>query len=358
MRTLLVGDLHLKAQIILPMVEKKIRKFNCQRVILMGDYTDAYDQNRNLTLYIDEVDYLVKWKLKMQSLNVEVITLLGNHDSPYITHSPKIYSVVDTDTFTKVGDKLFELGVQIAFKLDDYLVSHAGFTEDYQLEDWHLSILSKKDIEKVNWLENRVGDSRGGTSRLGSPLWADFEHELCCFPNKKYLNQIVAHTPQKRISFVRNTQYKLIAIDTFTVKAIKEQPYFELMGNGEILMYQSNEMEIIPLDWMNKEIIKMIESKFYRNKRIVVMQGITFDFEKWSITINDNEIFLTNKEFDIFVFLFENQGTLVSAEEINIQILSKYEASVSIKEVMFRLMSKIDLVRMDTEDRYIFQLEN
>lgn len=43
-KTLLVGDLHLKAQVILPMVEEKMAGHHCLQVILMGDYMDAYGQ--------------------------------------------------------------------------------------------------------------------------------------------------------------------------------------------------------------------------------------------------------------------------------------------------------------------------
>lgn len=51
MKTVLVGDIHLKARIILPIVEKIINHYNCQRVIFLGDYTDLNDQNNNVKLY-------------------------------------------------------------------------------------------------------------------------------------------------------------------------------------------------------------------------------------------------------------------------------------------------------------------
>lgn len=35
MRTILVGDLHLTVQIILPMVEEKLTEFNCEQLILL-----------------------------------------------------------------------------------------------------------------------------------------------------------------------------------------------------------------------------------------------------------------------------------------------------------------------------------
>jgi len=51
MKTLLVGDLHLKAQLILPnIVEEAIEKLGCKRVIRMGDYMDEYKQQNNTKL--------------------------------------------------------------------------------------------------------------------------------------------------------------------------------------------------------------------------------------------------------------------------------------------------------------------
>lgn len=38
MKTILVGDLHLTAQIVLPMVEQKVKELGIKRVILLGDY--------------------------------------------------------------------------------------------------------------------------------------------------------------------------------------------------------------------------------------------------------------------------------------------------------------------------------
>ena len=58
MRTLLVGDLHLTAQIILPMVEQKVKELGIKQVILLGDYTDAYEQEKNVNLYMNELPEL------------------------------------------------------------------------------------------------------------------------------------------------------------------------------------------------------------------------------------------------------------------------------------------------------------
>ena len=190
MKTILVGDLHLKAQIILPMVEQKVKELGIKRVILLGDYTDAYEQERNFDLYMNELDYLFIWKSKMKVFGVEVINLLGNHDVSYLTVTPRRYSLQDADGFLSVGRKLLKLNLQIAF-----LVSHAGYTQDFDLEDWHFETINENLIDNLDNLEDHVGKARGGEYFLGSPLWADFDHELSYLPNLKYQKQIVGHTP-------------------------------------------------------------------------------------------------------------------------------------------------------------------
>ena len=235
MKTILVGDLHLKAQIILPMVEQKVKELGIKRVILLGDYTDAYEQERNFDLYMNELDYLFIWKSKMKVFGVEVINLLGNHDVSYLTVTPRRYSLQDADGFLSVGRKLLKLNLQIAFLLDDYLVSHAGYTQDFDLGEYF----------------------------LGSPLWADFDHELSCLPNLKYQKQIVGHTPQTKITTVHKGEFELVGIDTFTIIPIKRKPFFKKVGSGEILLYDSV-LTPIQLSWQNDEVFEKLNETFDR----------------------------------------------------------------------------------------------
>lgn len=354
MNTILVGDLHLTAQVVLPMVENKLEEYNCNRIVLLGDYMDAYDQTENLELYMNELDYLLMWKSRMQQAGIEVITLIGNHDVPYLTNSPKIYSLRDDDGFISVRQKLLELGIQVAFKLNDYIVSHAGYTKDYELEDWHLSILDERDLDKIYWLETHVGIFRGGQYISGSPLWADFQ-ELSLYPNMKYPKQIVGHTPQNKITIVSEKMVTFIGIDTFTIIPIKRSPYYRQAGSGEILLHKGDSIVTISLDWENDKVIEMIDLNFYRSKRIATIQGITFDFGKWSIIVEDEEVFLTNKEFDVCVYLFEKGSQSVSIDEINKYVLSKYVFNDSVEKVLSRLMSKIELIKKNSNNEYTFK---
>ncbi|HEY0221435.1 MAG TPA: hypothetical protein VGC17_01285 [Lactovum miscens] len=89
MRTLLVGDLHLKMSLILPMVEEKVTELSCQRVVLLGDYMDL---------------------------------------------------------FWAINENLLEFGLQVAYWLDDFLISHAGFCFDEEPKEWYFQIITSDQI--------------------------------------------------------------------------------------------------------------------------------------------------------------------------------------------------------------------
>lgn len=259
MKTLLVGDLHLKARLILPMVTKEMDELNCERIIFLGDYVDDWNCN-NPQLFFDELDYLISWKNEMTKKNIKVINLIGNHDAPYITGELRAYSLVKN--YSKVADRLLKLGIQVAYQLDDFLVSHAGYCWGQNLLDWHLRIIEEKDITKLSQLENQVGMVRGGKYWSGSPIWADFL-ELNDAPNHNYLNQIVGHTPQSRIILDNslNAGTKLIGIDTFSLSSKGEYPYYNFRGNGDMLLYDNGKLKIIETEWGNPDTLEKLYSQ-------------------------------------------------------------------------------------------------
>lgn len=257
MKTILVGDLHLKVRLILAIVSEKIEEFECEQVIFMGDYTDDWNCNMNQQLYLDELEFLINWKDKMKAQGVNVVTLLGNHDAPYLTGNLRHYSL--QQGYQLISESLFKLGTQIAFQMDDFLVSHAGYCWGQELEEWHLRTIEKADSAAINLLERQVGIGRGGRYWSGSPLWADYR-ELMDSPNPKYLKQIVGHTPQKEI-LLENAQdkpFEFIAIDTFNLASKGEYPYYNFRGNGDLLLYNSGELSVIETEWQQKETLEKL----------------------------------------------------------------------------------------------------
>lgn len=257
MKTILVGDLHLKGRLILPIVEEFLFEKKCEQVVLMGDYTDDWNCNLNDRLFLDELDFLINWKRRMEEKGIQVIALLGNHDAPYITGELRNYSLrID---YRKVAHKLIGLGVQIAFELDDYVCSHAGFCVGFDLQEWHLRKLtySDFDLKRVKNLENRIG-KRGGFIQIPSPLWADFS-ELTEYPNPDIPKQIVGHTPQNNIVFTNgsNGEYQFVDIDTFNLATSGDYPYYHFRGNGDLLLYDSG-LSVLETKWQTKGTLERL----------------------------------------------------------------------------------------------------
>ena len=223
-------------RLILPHVSQIVRERNVRRIILMGDYTDQWKQETNNSLYEDDLRFLYKWRTKMIADGIEIVMLVGNHDVPYLIDEPVHYSATNSNTFQWLKEMLYGLNLQVAYQLDDYLISHAGYTEDYQLEDWHLRAITPEDKSKLIWLHNHVGLSRGGRYITGSPIWADLERDLYDYRHKDRPKQIVGHTPVEAI----NIRGQIVGVDTFSLT----QSY-QPIGNGDMLLYDNGKLEIV-----------------------------------------------------------------------------------------------------------------
>lgn len=178
-----------------------------------------------------------KLKTDLEIKGIEVILLIGNHDVPYLTFRPMSYSLMKISDFYRIGEALWMLKPQIAYQLDEYLVSHAGYTEHFQLEEWHLNPVTYDHKADLLLLNQQVSWARGGRYRTGSPIWADFHQELSQFPNPNFSKQIVGHTPVRKIH-ISESEY-LINIDTFSLDS-----EFNLVGDNSFTFLPSE-----PMDW-------------------------------------------------------------------------------------------------------------
>lgn len=250
--TLFVGDLHLQAKLILPLVEKAIEKHNVERVIFMGDYVDQWNQCDNSQLYINELTLLAEFRNKLiKEGKVEPVFLIGNHDMPYLIDIPEYYSVYDTKTFDKVHDLLLQLQPQIACEVGEYSVaSHAGYvqTSAWEIPKWHFKPWLYGYIDESIKLQKQVG-RRGGFDTYGSMLWEDFGERLWR-AGMKY--QIVGHTPQKTITDLREDitcEANCICVDTFSMNQ-----FYNPIGDGSMLLYKNDKFEIIKNpEWQSDE---------------------------------------------------------------------------------------------------------
>ena len=250
--TLFVGDLHLQASLILPLVEKAIEKHNVERVIFMGDYVDQWNQCDNSQLYIDELTLLNKFRKKLIKKGIEPVFLIGNHDMPYLIDIREYYSAYNTDTFDKVHDLLLRLQPQIAYEVDDYIIaSHAGYvqTSAWEIPLWHFKPRLYSYIDESINLQKQVG-RRGGFNTYGSMLWEDFGERLWRAGMKC---QIVGHTPQKTITDLREDitcEANCICVDTFSLNQ-----FYNPIGDGSMLLYKDDTFEVIKNpEWQSAEL--------------------------------------------------------------------------------------------------------
>lgn len=253
--TLFVGDLHLQAKLILPLVEKAIEKHNVERVIFMGDYVDQWNQNDNSQLYIDELTLLNKFRNKLIKKGIEPVFLIGNHDMPYLIGIREYYSAYNADTFDKVHDLLLCLQPQIAYEADDFVASHAGYVYESirEVPEWHFKPWLYGYTDESVKLQMQAGMSRGGLGTYGSVLWADFgDFER---GSLKIGRQVVGHTPQKTITNVRyinnlNDNVNCICVDTFSLNQ-----FYNPIGDGSMLLYKDNNFEVIENpEWQSAEL--------------------------------------------------------------------------------------------------------
>jgi len=239
MKTLVVGDTHLMNKLILPSVDVAIEAHKINRVIMVGDYVDQWGMENNYQLYLRELEFMKNWKGEKKNAGIEVVNLVGNHDIPHMTGIPMYYSLQNSQFFDIVGEKLLDLGVQVAYQLDDFVVSHAGYAIGYEPRDWHLSLLTGKDVAKLSELHEQAGKSRGGRYTYGGPVWADFYGDLVKYSNPNVPKQIVGHTPQPTITFVNNNQ--IIGVDTLSLSGSLLP-----VSDGSMLLYQQGGgMEVI-----------------------------------------------------------------------------------------------------------------
>lgn len=143
MKTLLIGDLHLKSQLILPIVDRIIQTHNIKRVIFLGDYVDLHGQTNNIQLYAKDLTFLYSWKIDKEQNGIEVINLIGNHDAYYLLGDQAPFSIQNLEVFFAVQGLLQDLKLQVTYQLDDYLVSHAGFNQIFDPQKWHFSPIPK-----------------------------------------------------------------------------------------------------------------------------------------------------------------------------------------------------------------------
>lgn len=195
-KTLIVGDTHLKHEIILPRVDEAAKRAGADRIVFLGDYCDEWRASGRLL--VSALEFFSEWVGRTRRAGLEVDLLLGNHDFAYLLGSKgpgtNIHLVHD------VRDLLLPLQPSIAATVDGFLLTHAGVTQTWadRFLDDPGDAASARDQLDAMYERGRLdelyacGPARGGLSVPG-PLWADQRELWADAPHG--FSQIVGHTP-------------------------------------------------------------------------------------------------------------------------------------------------------------------
>ena len=227
---LVIPDVHLKFNILYPIIKEVTSNHKVDQLVFLGDYFDDWSQQNNNQLYQETCDYLTK-------LNKEYtcIFLLGNHDVPYLTGHLQHYSNHDPHTVSLCRETLLSLSPRIAYKKDDILYSHAGFILEPDKFDFQIY----DSTDEKHHVRLMVYDS-GSTQHL-SPLWLRpdvWQYEV----HNQLPIQIVGHSPIPDITIFEAERFgsKLVVCDTYSHTSWNQK-----IGNYALVLVQDGQIERI-----------------------------------------------------------------------------------------------------------------
>lgn len=261
MRTIVVGDMHQKQHLVLPIVDNAIRFLGAKRVVLLGDYCDDYSPDRDETdaeKLLRGLEYQVDWVDRTRNRGVQVDVLLGNHDMQYLVERQG--PGTNLNCIIPVRRLLAQMNVRMAAAVDGWLATHAGLTSQFadivleiddeaesfgkpsysaeslaaQLNaafDHALTEMFDHANDEELLLFNLCGPGRGDMSIPG-PLWASTS-ELTVL-GMPHLDQIVGHTPVYSVHKLEEQGFsgeRFMACDTFSTDFD-----FRPLGDGSILL--------------------------------------------------------------------------------------------------------------------------
>lgn len=261
MRTIVVGDMHQKQHLVLPIVDNAIRFLGAKRVVLLGDYCDDYSPDRDETdaeKLLRGLEYQVDWVDRTRNRGVQVDVLLGNHDMQYLVERQG--PGTNLNCIIPVRRLLAQMNVRMAAAVDGRLATHAGLTSqfaDIVLEidteaepfgkpshsaeslaarlnaafDHALTEMFDHGNDEELLLFNLCGPGRGGISIPGPLRASTSELTVLGMP---HLDQIVGHTPVYSVCELEEQGFRgerFMACDTFSTDFD-----FRPLGDGSILL--------------------------------------------------------------------------------------------------------------------------
>lgn len=233
-KTIIIGDIHGRS-----IWKDIVAKEKPSRVIFMGDYFDSFD--------ISGVEQLHNFNeiLKFQEESeIEVVLLYGNHDHHYMNVG-ETYSGYQSGKqfdFEYVLRPAVRSGkIQLAYVLDDILLTHAGVSSVWLNE--HLPETTMETlVQDLNDLLiyrpsafNFAGFDPYGNSKDSSPIWIRINALLKSnknMPIKKTFRQMVGHTQVEKIDL--ENYAKFLGERYFMIDALPAGQYIVYDGTIKV----------------------------------------------------------------------------------------------------------------------------
>lgn len=245
--TLVVGDTHLKQEYVCAAIDKALAKHAIGEIVFTGDYCDDWLASDGFAL--KALSGFVEWVEEKRRGGLPICVLLGNHDLCYFRGIEGPGTQVGA--MDEIAELLRRLNLVAATVVDDYLVTHAGLTNQWaeeHLQPLQISEESLTACSAAQMLNDMFSDSscwdaldscgqgRGGWE-IPSPLWADL-FELKIDPAIG-INQIVGHTPVPVCACVEGNGVHLWFCDTFSLTSALRP-----IGNGGMLLVKEGKVEV------------------------------------------------------------------------------------------------------------------
>ena len=135
-KVFVIPDVHLKTWMFDKAI-KIIEENDFDKIVLLGDLVDDWDQELNIKLYKETLDKVYDFVVKYP----ETLLCLGNHDVSYLWETFESgYSVYARNTVVDGINKIMYVmpadNVGFIHKIDNVLFSHAGLTERFLITNF------------------------------------------------------------------------------------------------------------------------------------------------------------------------------------------------------------------------------
>jgi len=224
-KCVVIGDLHG-----LGTWESILNNENPSKVVFLGDYFDSFDIDINQQ--IENFNNIFVWKNSHP--DVEVVTLIGNHDIHYFHY----INDASTSGFKYahkflISHLLSEHSneLKVAHQDGKWLFTHAGVSLDFLkifIPNWNVETLSDDlnelfEFKPNSFLFSRINNYFSdpyGDDVFQTPLWIRPKSLMLSNKNsklKKQLIQVVGHTNQSTIDMGKSTGCRYFFVDTMPV---------------------------------------------------------------------------------------------------------------------------------------------